>query len=279
MNELTRMQYLAAMSIESFVPRSILPAAKASVACVLPEVWLDDLQDDIVDVQPLVHPALRPSASQVSSPSPAHHAASQSLVKDILAPSQALAETPLARIDSDRTLQQLLIKSRHKPLSFSLSVWSLANGVVIIDSREPKAALPTSALLHNIVMAFARDGVIPKPDFINWPLLHSATANPNETQDAQEMTQAFLASRFEMAAPKVIVVMGEMAASIVLNKALLNQKELNQKELNQAAPDNYGTPITSAHLPCPAVCLPSLAQLLKEPLLKRFIWLALKPWF
>ncbi len=262
MNELARMQYLTAMGIDTYVPRSILPAAKLSVACALPEVWLDEDCDEIIAAIPSVNSAVN-SAKPFEA-----NSVNQSLVQAILAPSQALTEIPLARPSTDRTLQQLFVKTHHKPLRFSLSIWQLANGVMIIDSREPKAALPTSALLHNIVAAFAQGITIPKSDQINWPLLHSDVVNPNEMQEAQEMTQAFLASRFEISAPKALVVMGEAAATMVLGL----------KDIKVEG-GGYGTTTTPPHLPCPTIYLPSLAQLLKEPLLKRYIWAALKPWF
>ena len=47
MNELTRMQYLDAMGVETFVPRRILPAAQLSTVCELPVEWIGEaLADD-----------------------------------------------------------------------------------------------------------------------------------------------------------------------------------------------------------------------------------------
>lgn len=253
MNELARMQYLEAMGIETFVPRLILPAAKRSTQAALPVVWIDEVVSSAPD-EPI-----RAGLGELIAPPQASN-----LVQELLAPSKALTkESVQTSAPEARTLQQLLVPSRAPVLRFSLSVWQLENGIVIIDSREPRGALPTSTLLKNILSVLAPNLAIPKPDLINWPLLQSETPNANAMADAREMTLAFLASRFEVVEPKLVVALGGMAVKMIVQQ---EGYELGQSH-------------SVAHLPCPVMVLPSLTEFLKQPLLKRHLWPALKPWF
>lgn len=254
------MQYLGAMGIDTFVPRRLLPAAKVPVACALPIEWVSEAVAAPSPQTPAVLPSGQVSSAFVQSLlTPAGRAAVQG-------ESSAIAGEDMPAMADERTLQQWLAPKRQPVLRFSLALWQLANGVVLIDTREPKAALPTQALLHNIVQVLGRGLTLPKADVITWPLLHSAEVNPHEWQDAQDMVHAFLASRFEVLPPKLVIAMGNTAARLVL-------------ALSADASVEHAKCYTHEHLPCAVVALPSLAELLKQPLLKRYIWPALKPLF
>ena len=258
MNELVRMQYLDAMGIDSFVPRMILPAAPLCVACELP-VSLVDYEPAAEFIDPLEQ-----EVSQPATPSPKTTA----IVKQLLASGEASptsATTSRPAVSSGLTLQALLAAKPKKQLRFVLTVWQLANGVVFIDSKEPKAALPTSALLGNVVKGLYPAESIPKPDSINWPLLESPIALDNALHEAREMTHAFLASRFEVITPKLLIVMGRVASDMVITAP--------QSDSGSMA---FGESASPSHLPCAAVYLPSLAELLREPTLKYVIWPAVK---
>ncbi|WP_394201264.1 hypothetical protein [Marinagarivorans algicola] len=283
MNELNRMQYLDAMGIEMFVPRKILPAAKMSTACAVS--YLSQAQDSALTggMQALAVSAqaqLAPphATGMAEAPEIASSAATREIVTDWLAPSKAANakhETPVQdstvqdNTPAERTLQQVVSQKKPQLLRFNLGLWQLANGALFIDTREPRAALPTTTLLRNIIAAIMpamlAEG-LPKADTINWPLLESPIANPNELAQAREMTHAFLASRFEKTSPKLMIVMGEQAFDIVAASQGMTTPK-------------YGESVSPTHLPSPVVYLPSLTQLLNEPLLKRFVWPAIAPYF
>lgn len=139
MNELTRMQYLDAMGIDSFVPRKILPAAPAPVLCELPIAASAQVLSPDLDVGAEVEAAAPKEAS----------AETEAIVQKLLSPSAdepvsvATQKTPSA---GEMSLQQLLAAKPAPQLRFSLSLWQLNNGVFFVDSREPKGALPTTKL-------------------------------------------------------------------------------------------------------------------------------------
>ena len=288
MNEATRMEYLEAMGIEMFVPRHMLPAAKASVACELPIEWVDDVASnidgttlDITDAGNIANAGqmqpIRPNDSHLAQSQQAANigantAADQlpsSVMQSLLEPSaQKTATRQIA--DSALTLQQLVSQKPKKGLRFSLSVWSLNNGVVIMDTRSPQEALPTLALLQNIIKALDPNLLIPKADIIQWPLLESPVINPSEAEEASAMVQAFLSSRLEQlqlenTQPKLVVVMGETAVNTLLPP--------------QEKACEVGQLYSLESMAVPVAVLPSLTECLKEPLLKRYIWPLLKPFF
>ncbi|HEY7772042.1 MAG TPA: hypothetical protein VIC26_02585 [Marinagarivorans sp.] len=266
MNELIRMQYLDAMGIDSFVPRKILPAAPTSVLCELPVAVECEVLSPDLDVAVNAHAAQPQQAS----------AATEAIMHELLSPADGepvtVAKSKRAGTAGEMSLQQLLAAKPAPQLRFSLSLWQLNNGVVFVDSRELKGALPTTKLLDNIVKVVFPGEILPRPDVINWPLDASTgvRANGNGLHDAREMTQAFLASRFEQKAPKLLVIMGESAGRVILTppNALDSQSEKHE------APQ-WGVATQAEHLGCSIVTLPSLADLLRQPLLKRHIWPAL----
>ena len=258
MNELVRMQYLDAMGIDSFVPRMVLPAARISAACELP-VALVDYQPATEFIDPLEQ-----DVSQPATPSPKTTAIVQQLLS-AGEPAPASVATSKPAVSSGLTLQELLAAKPKKQLRFILTVWQLANGVVFIDTKEPKAALPTSALLGNIIKGLYPSESIPKPDSIHWPLMEASVAQDNALNEAREMTHAFLASRFEVTTPTLLIVMGRVASDMVITAP--------QSDSGAMA---FGESASPSHLPCAAVYLPSLAELLREPTLKYAIWPAVK---
>lgn len=300
MNESNRMQYLDAMGIEMFVPRKILPAAKMSVACPVSYIPVSEPAESSAHAlsgQSISGQSISGKSSAASSLEPlpfdkgsltpsTPSMATQAIMSGLLNANEKHinhegpannANKSLTTLEQSAnknepietlTLQQLVSQKKPQLLRFNLSFWQLDNGAVFIDTREPKAALPTTTLLRNIVQAImpavSEQGLL-KPDAINWPLQESSIANPNELTQAREMTQAFLNSRFEKAAPTLIIIMGEQAFNVVAG--------------DQMRTPEYGQWVEATHLSSRAVYLPSLTQLLNEPLLKRFIWPAIAPYF
>lgn len=272
MNELARMQYLDALGIDTFVPRLVLPAAKASVQCELPVVSEEEFaaaasneqagfsNPHMLDVEP----------DDRTSAVAEKPVAAGAFVKSLLEPAKTPANRPskshsavAKKVAIPATLKSLIEPqtSERKALRFQLNFWHQPSGLSVLDTREPKAALPTTALLQNIYSVFSPNTHLPQGDLIQWPLIESPVPNPGELQDARDLTQAFLASRCTNAAPKLLLVMGKTAMQ------MLSETEHLPK---------YGTSLSVAGLACPVVYLPSLAELLKEPTLKHYIWPAVR---
>ncbi len=312
MNEAARAQYLDAMGIEQFVPRYSLPHSAGSVLCKPSIEWLDDTLFDASDLGLGQHHNTPPATHtydgnayaplEEGEPKAAANQAQGSVNADPFGPksqstqgmqafltSEPMTE-PLRKVDTDLTLQQWVAKKPHKVLRFHLLVWVLDNGVMLVDTHLPKAALPTPALLKNIVYALDAHLTIPAPGTIRWPVLESTIPNPQEEFEAASMVQAFVLSRIEsmsqtvaskMTAPAVIVAMGEVAARMLTSHLLPSGEDSDASSAQQApsALPKMGESILSNQYGCPVVALPSLADLLKNPLLKQAIWPALKPYF
>lgn len=314
MNEAARAQYLDAMGIQQFVPRYALPHAPASVLCEPSIEWLDDeligsahfethnnfnthshsqngcsASQDERNVQSANSTQINDQTTAQSTASFDGNAAGMQAFLN----SEPVAE-PLRKVDTDLTLQQWVAKKPHKTLRFHLLVWVLDNGVMLVDTHLPKAALPTPALLKNILYSLDRNLVIPTPDVIRWPVLESPILNPQEESEAASMVQAFVLSRLESMGkaeaskaktpkaktPKAIVAMGEVAARM-LTCHMLQTSESDSSGSGQVRTHTppVGESIISSQYGCPVVILPSLADMLKQPLLKQAVWPAVKPYF
>lgn len=272
MNELARMQYLDALGIDTFIPRLILPAAKVSVQCELPVVTSDELtaSNEVMHRLDAAAQFADENGNDTSRSSFASElpVAAGAFVKSFLEPAASKSASKNLRSNT-KTLSDVvvaptlksLIDSKHqsdqKALRFQLNFWHQPNGLSVLDTREPKAALPTTALLANIYAIFSPNVHVPRADLLQWPLIESPVPNPSEWQDARDLTQAFLASRCSNSPARLMLILGDTAMQMVGQ--------------TDRVPD-YGAVITISGMPTPAIFLPSLAQLLKEPALKRFIW-------
>ncbi|HRH79042.1 MAG TPA: hypothetical protein PK129_16975, partial [Cellvibrionaceae bacterium] len=175
------MEYLDALGIEQFVPRKRLLGAKSSLALIRVH--------SPVETTPATKVALAPiELAEVSVPQPVAKLVSQ-VTERLIAPDN----TPSAR---SATLAQppapTGLVTPQKVLRFALTVWHLP-GWLWIDSRQSQQALPTDALLHNILAALKLKEPV-KPEVIKWPPVES----PLQVQDwaqAREMMNSFLTPR------------------------------------------------------------------------------------
>ena len=263
MSEQRRMEYLDALGIEQFVPRKVLPGAKPSLALIRSEIQTgataehaskenhrlqeERLKEPASASVPIV-PARRPSALG----QPVAQLVEQ-VTQRLIAPGAAQAEPQPTR--APQTASSLVPPQR--VLRFALTVWQVP-GWLWIDSRQSQQALPTDALLHNLLLALNIQEPA-KAEVINWPPVES----PLQTQDwaeARDMLKNFLAPRLQPA--DRLILMGEAAYNACTQ-----------------GPFDYAERLAEGLLPNPKnPCLlaPSLAQILRQPELKAGLWQQLK---
>lgn len=255
MNELQRMQYLEAMGVDMFVPRFILPHAPVPRRAQLP-------QSAEITGAPAREPVVSEEMEQRALPK---HAAAvnrivnlnfqtdspQQVVGDSAAEKPVLPPKPVSESPPAKEIAR-----------FSLALWRINSDVLVVDSRRPKAALPTESLLSNILFQLSLlKQPLPRAEFLNWPM---AGGNDHGWNAASEMARAFLEGRLLSNPVRYVVVMGSDAA-----RALLQQD----------ASESIGDKIRMETFAADALVLPSLADILHQPELKKQVWQSLRGFF
>ncbi len=273
MNERQRMQYLETMGIDCFVPRFILPEAKSSSLCELPVANDPARSFPVEGIVPaadlsqggLSAPAMSESRSNTGSPDLSRAGGPKRIsIDDIIdaAPSAAIDEISGKDVGGE-TVQALVDSLTDKPkeeVRFSLSLWHVDN-IQIIDSRKPGDALPTDALLSNILLAVGGLTLqLPRVERIDWPMVE--TASDKSWNAAREMVQGFLEGRLFARPVSHILLFGQDACAAVLGKEV----DFIQQRYQSIAVDAFGAS---------AIVLPSLADILRAPKFKADVWRAL----
>lgn len=241
-----RAHYLAAMGVAVYVPRFPLPGAlpvrRSSVAATA-----------------------RPAVTQRNRPAPVSEHAVRSAGSGLLSVNQILdGATPRRqpqeeiRPEVPDTSQQEAAKHR-ETIRFTLNLWRVSGSLLVIDTHQPRQALPTAALLCNILRAVGQPAELPPGECLRWPILPDAC----DLEDARDMVGAFLASRIAAQPVEWIWIMGEAGY-----KACTSAEEAYERMLGRRLSlTEYGTA---------AVVLPSLAEMLIQPSLKRITWRAIR---
>lgn len=251
MNELQRMQYLDAMGIEMFVPRLLLSHSAKSLRCELPVTTelmpVPDQQDSrsLPQLAKGVHSVVEATAdagSRVLSEFSREASAPAKLARaEVLLPQNTPSANPV------------------EDVRFSLSLWSLENGVMIIDSREPRAAFPTDKLLFNILLSTGFLSLnLPRAEVLNWPLAASRNAD-HGWQAASDMVHAYLEASSQKKMLRQLVLMGSDAWRAVLGPDLGSELEHGHKSVLKT-------------LEAQILILPSLVEILRKPEYKKRVW-------
>lgn len=262
MNEQRRMQYLEELGIEMFVPRWILPAAKASVQALLPEPSPAETPSavavsaaatvlSVASVAPVAvmsEPQVRPERTEPQAVS--------GLVSGIigeLGGKSAEADKPRT---ASRPPQEAGTEAQ--AVHFSLSIWPVNANLMVLDSRHAREALPTQALLRNIVFAKGFSEPLTKPEVLNWPLF-AAVEYTGGWDEAGEMVRAFLKARLELQPVQTLWVMGMDAYGALFGETASYEGKV-------------GSVLDIPELATLGVVLPSLTDVLKQPQLKAKVW-------
>ena len=260
MNELQRQYYLSALGVDTYMPRWHLPFAPISVLCELPvgEVEAPRLERLEVKIEALTAPTYsQPVSKAISSDtSPVNN-----LIGDILETKKITKA-----ISQPTSAADILAQLDTKPLTvepFSLSIWRPLDGVMIIDSRNTKLALPTELLLNNVLRSvFSNQALKSQEEVLRWPMIENSFAKRSKSDACTEL-QTWLSVQHEIRPICYLWLMGSNAATYLLPEPV----EYSASVFNKIA-------LLDSTLG--ALVLPSLNELLQKPTSKKQLLSALR---
>lgn len=293
--ETDRVTYLEALGVTNYMPRLQLPCAanaqlnaflvpKDAAANQAHEVDRRDSNNHHATAAPLSPDSLKVSASEIGDrPKPASAKPKQPLpaasaMEDIAATLAAtspqvgvtknLGASPV-QTASDPSAAALAAapfvppaaqpsKADRASVNFSLGFWRVSPELMVVDSRQPKLALPVEKLLKNLLLALGVNEDLPKADVWQWPMIET-NHHLQDADDAREALHAYLDTAFLLNPGKYLLCMGEAAARYILNL----EPPCNSLVGQRTAIDDFGLE---------AFCLPSLTELLQDPLKKAITW-------
>lgn len=251
MNELQRTEYLMALGVTSYMPRFRLPLAPEPVQAPLPPP---------VDETPEPPAAAAVMASVASVTEPA-------LVRPAPAPEQIPEVAPeVGRVIGSITAETRVAPAPARPAAvkppersvspFVLNCWWLGEELLAVDSREPGTALPVETLFGNIARALGWHQLAKERDKLKWPLAENPFAAAAGASDARDTCSSWLEAACSRKPVKSIWLMGSQA-----------QEFCAPVPLEQEVSDWQGVRV---------IAMPSLTELLTEPLRKRDLWQLLR---
>jgi hypothetical protein len=259
MNELQRQHYLSALGVDTYMPRWHLPFAPISVLCELPVAGVEtssldklEVKTESVAVPTYSQPVLKTISSDVSPV--------DSLIGDMLDAKKVLRSAAVAVSAAD-----ILAQLDAKPVTiepFSLSIWRPLDGVMIVDSRNTKLALPTELLLNNILRSvFSNQALKPQEEVLRWPMIENSFAK-RTLDDARIELQTWLSVQHEIRPVRQLWLLGGNATMYLLPETVTYIDVLfKSQSLND--------------LPINALVLPSLNELLQKPNAKQQLFSAI----
>ena len=260
MNELHRQTYLSALGLDTYMPRFQLPFAPVSRACEIHALKLESQPVAHLDLQIETHIASAPiqaSTTQV----PPNLSPVGNLIGNIFdAPKVSrAAHQPITAAD-------ILSQLDNKPTiiePFSLSVWRPIDGLMIVDSRNTKLALPTELLLQNILRSrFSSQQLKLQDEVLRWPAIENSFAK-RSAADARNELQTWLSVQHEIRPFRYLFLMGENAATYLLPE-------------NGSYKDSLYKSDSLADSTINALISPSLNELLQKPAAKKLLQSALR---
>ncbi len=285
MNERQRMQYLEVMGIDTFVPRFLLSGAKVSGVCELPVITesitpepnkalasLGFTKGVVSNVDASLQPAIETgNAGARSESSGLERVSIAGIISSKAEQVQEKREEGQSKADNNKTdkpaldLKSLIsVQVPKEQVRFSLALWHVGN-LQAIDSRKQGDALPTDALLTNILRSFdCLESHLPKVEILHWPMVE--TAQENGWGAAKEMVHGFLDGRLMAKPVSHILLFGQDAYQSVLGEA--SGVEADDTSFLKAQ-------YTAVHVEAfdaTAIILPSLADILRQPSSKLDVW-------
>eukprot|EP01026_Neomeris_dumetosa_P070941 TRINITY_DN71301_c0_g3_i1.p1 TRINITY_DN71301_c0_g3~~TRINITY_DN71301_c0_g3_i1.p1 ORF type:complete len:302 (-),score=27.34 TRINITY_DN71301_c0_g3_i1:39-911(-) len=256
MNERQRAQYLEAMGIDSFVPRFVLPAAKAPVMLQVVDVASDVDEADVAQLDQVQESgaAADTTADTTSSPVPVRDILKAHMETVTESPPSTEPQSPVAVVDAETVEERASVK----PARFSLSLWRAGKDVQVIDSRQQGDALPTHKLLSNILQALSvLDLNLPKEEILRWPMVENS---PHQGwEEARAMVNGFLEARLLDNPVTLFLLFGQDAFHAMFGE----HEDFDSARYQHRTIEDF-----SAR----AIVLPSLAEILYTPGLKRPVW-------
>jgi hypothetical protein len=169
-------------------------------------------------------------------------------------------------ISQPTSAADILAQLDTKPLTvepFSLSIWRPLDGVMIIDSRNTKLALPTELLLNNVLRSvFSNQALKSQEEVLRWPMIENSFAKRSKSDACTEL-QTWLSVQHEIRPICYLWLMGSNAATYLLPEPV----EYSASVFNKIA-------LLDSTLG--ALVLPSLNELLQKPTSKKQLLSALR---
>lgn len=274
------MAYLDAMRIPSFVPQYRLQNAKGSSQCVLPPLKgfashkpgpsSVTMGAGEHSTQPSsssgdLHRAIIPPTSHITRPVNV-----ENIVQTLVEPPPHLpSSSSAARIAGVDLKSQ---PSASPDVAFHFSIWQPCQSLVVIDSYNPTAALPTHALLSNLLYFWSQKtgrAVLPRLDsvMLQWPLV-SGGLTFRGLSHAAEMVSTFLNGRLDGISSDVTFwLMGQASYTVLVD----SQSADLQASRHGFKRDLFHAKTLEAGLG-EAIVLPSLSNMLRRPEIKSRVW-------
>jgi hypothetical protein len=255
-NEIQRQAYLSVLGIENYMPRWCLPFAPEPVACVLPESGssMDTAPGDIPAITSVVSPVVATDTL-----------AAASVAVDVLASLDAQQKSS-GPVNAASILEQLEKNEAVVVTPFSLNVWRPVPGFLIIDSRNTALALPTDLLLNNILRHVIKTEKVKMiEEVLRWPMIENRFVSRTEI-DARNELQTWLAVENELRPINRLWLLGENASKYFIAADMsVTEKYWQNIEVNELPGQTQLI----------AFLMPSLNELLQNPLNKARLWAAL----
>jgi hypothetical protein len=272
MNEFQRQSYLSSLGIDSYMPRFNLPYAAESICRSVPEMVFVSEPSILslestsrlvtTDNETSCSSALRSlSVEQVDNSKQVEiRSPTKNLMADIFSQSKETSLKLVGKID----LQSLSEPNRSQVVEpFSLSVRRPLKGLMIIDSRDTRLALPTEFLLNNILRAiFGSQTIQSSEEVLHWPMINNSFTKRSEL-DARAELQTWLSVQSEIDRIDFLWLMGANASLYFLPEHIKRDDHLWQLQ-------------PMVHSNSTAIILPSLNELLLKPQMKKQLHAALR---
>ena len=254
MNERMRLEYLAALGIDMYMPRLQLPGARPRpVLAVRARLPPEPVRHD--PVAGAGRPHARITTDTADKADKADKAGIHQLVDRLVENSSVLRKPVQPREPLPQTAPPAPATIR-----FVLNCWRPGPDLLVIDSHQPGRALPTEALLSNILRAVGLPVELPPAETLRWPVIRQSEAL---LSDAKEMVAGFLAGHLQARPAKIVWLMGDAAVRVCTDHNATVDKYPDQA---LALPD----------LSVPVLALPSLMDMLVDPRKKAGTWRAIR---
>lgn len=250
MNEQRRLAYLEAMGVASFAPRWVLPGAAPSQLAPLPVRLVSEAEHKA----PIAKPESWAGADSDTPVAPV----TSNIIGNIL----NRTELPRRELAGDAPVADTAPANQVQAVRFSLNIWQISPALMVVDSHQPKAALPTATLLSNMLMAKQVPSRLPGLDTLHWPMF-KGDFNRSGLSHAREMVNAFIFSRLERQPVRYLWLMGEDAFRAIAPAEADYEHSL-------------GSAVDLPELGCLALIMPSLSDMLLDTSLKPIAWRAIR---
>ena len=264
MNEASRMQYLDVLGIDSYMPRRILPGAPRPGACAASPAF----QPLPATVSNLVSAVDFRSAGASPRPDQSRRESDEA-ARSVVA--QPVETGDVAGQPVEEQVEPMGPEGVAEP-RFSLGLWLLEGSLLVIDSRQPQAALPTQSLLANLVFAVGYRQPLPPAEVFNWPLLKVPETNSEPA--ARDTITAMLEARMESLQIRHCLLLGAAAIYYCADPDYLFALSAYSGGPDAVLNAVQGKAVPVAGLSVSAIALPSLTQMLSTPGYKADAWRA-----